>query len=281
MTANALILRPGITPPSSIAVADENPAIWYPYHEGTGTTLSDALGAGPDMTLAGTTPGNGWTNAGLYTPNGTDNVATCAANSHVDSVMSLANIAAGGMLVIGCEVQLASASATQQYIHFWGRDSSTAGYGGWGMSVSTADAFNVLVRGNGAGSSNNTALGVQIGDTHTEPVKVLVVAWFEGNYLRLEMRQSGTAAPGSIGTNQLDLTGLSLQTAASDGLTLMARRTSSGTPSTMPLGGGSSGARINNWFVQRRAQYSSLIADDAYAAMVAAPREFPLPLRGS
>ena len=279
MTANAQTYS-SITPSRCIAVADENPAIWYPMHDGAGTTLAEALGLGPSMTLAGTTPGNGWTNAGLYTPNGSNNVATCAANSHVNSVMSLANIAAGGMLIIGCEVQLDSASATQQYIHFWGRDSSTAGYGGWGMSISTADAFNVLVRGNGAGSSNNTALGVQIGDTHTAPVKVLVVAWFEGNYLRIEMRQSGTVEPGNIGSNQLDLTGLTHQTAASDGLTLMARRTSAGTPSTGPLGGGSSGARINNWFVQRRAQYSSLIADDAYADMLAAGREFPRSLRG-
>ena len=94
MTANAQTYS-SITPSRCIAVADENPAIWYPMHDGTGTTLAEALGLGPSMTLAGTTPANGWSNAGAYTPNGTDNVATCAANAHVDSVMSLANIAAG------------------------------------------------------------------------------------------------------------------------------------------------------------------------------------------
>lgn len=275
MAANSLILRPGVVPSGSIAVDSANPAVWYPCHEGSGTSLADALGTGPALTLVGTTPANGWANAGGYTPNGTDNVATCAANSVLDNIYSLANIASAGMILVGFEVMLANASATQQYIHFWGRDSSTAGYGGWGMSISTTEAVNVLVRGNGSGSAVNTALGVQIGDTHSAPVKVLVSMWMEGAYLRMEMRQSG-----SVGSNQLDLSGLTMQTAASDGLSFMVRRTSASTPSTTPLGGGSSGARINNYFIQRRAQYSSTIADDAYDDMVARSREFPRSLRG-
>lgn len=279
MTANTQTYS-SITPSRGIAVAAENPAIWYPYHDGTGTTLAEALGFGPDLTLAGTTPTNGWTNAGFYTPNGTDNVATSAADSYIDSVMNMADIQSGGMILCGVEVQLVNASATSQYIHFWGRDSTSAGYGGWGMSIASTDAFNVLVRGDTAAGATSTAIGVQIGDTHTVPIKVLVSMWFEGPYLRLEMRQSGTVDPGNIGTNQLDLSGLTMQDAALEGLTLMARRTSAALPSSFPLGGGSSGARINNWFCQKRAQYSSLIADDAYADMLAAGREFPRSLRG-
>lgn len=278
MTANTQTYA-SITPSRGIAVASENPAIWYPMHEGAGTTLAEALGLGPSMTLAGTTPANGWANAGAYTPNGTDNYASCAANAHLDSVMGLANIATSGMILFGFELQFTSASATQQYINFWGRDSASAGFGGWGIYVASNDSMNILVRGVQAGASDSRPMGVQLGDTHAAPIKVLVAMWFESGYLRLECRQTGTVNPGVIGSDQMDCTAITLPATASDGGVLMMRRNGV-TPTQMPLGGGTSGARLNNVFCQRRAQFSSSIADDAFADMQAASREFPRSLRG-
>lgn len=278
MTANAQTYS-SITPSRCIAVADDNPAVWYPMHEGTGTTLSEALGLGPSMTLAGTTPANGWSTAGCYTPNGSDNYASCASNSHINSVMGLANIASSGMILCGFELQFPSASGTLQYINFWGRDSASAGFGGWGIYIASNDSVNILVRGVQAGSSDSRPMGVQLGDTHTAPIKVLVSMWFESGYLRLECRQTGSVDPGVIGSDQMNCTAITLPSTASDGAVLMMRRNGV-TPTQSPLGGGSSGARLNNFFCQRRAQFSTTIADDAFADMEAAGREFPRALRG-
>ena len=38
-------------PPESVALASGvSAAVWYPLHEGTGTTVTDKLGSGPDLT---------------------------------------------------------------------------------------------------------------------------------------------------------------------------------------------------------------------------------------
>jgi hypothetical protein len=273
MTANA-VTRSTLTPSRLVQVAAANPAVWYPMHDGAGTSVAEALGLGPTMTLAGTTPANGWANAGAYTPNGTDNYASCPSNAYLDSAMGLANIATSGMILCGFEIQFPAASATQQYINFWGRDSATAGFGGWGLYIAPNSSVNILVRGVTAASSDNTPIGVQVGDTHAQPKRVLVTMWFEAGYLRLECRMDS-----NIGTNQIDCRAITLPGAASDGGVLMMRRNGV-TPTQSPLGGGATGARLNNFFCQRRTQYSSLISSAAYADMLAAGREFPRALRG-
>lgn len=291
MSSNSLIIAPGVVPKGSIAVSASNPAVWYPFHK-TATEAADAsgspannlvipelLGLGPQAVLQGTTPATGW-GTGCYVPNGTDAVATTASSAHLDNVFNLADLDNGKMILVGLEVQVVNASATSQYFFFFNRDAATAGFGGWGISYATTDAFSLLVRGVGAASSNNIAFGVNIGDTHTAPVKCLMTLWKEGTGIRMEMRQSGTVLPGNIGTNVLDVTGLTLLSTGSDGLTLMGRRTSAAAPTNNVLGGAASGAQINNFFVQKRAVFDPYISDRAYADMVTRPREFPASLRG-
>lgn len=279
MTANA-ITRASLTPTRSIPPATANKSFWYPLHEGTGTTLADALGSGPTMTLGGTTPANGWTNPGEYAPNGTDNIATSASSAHINSVLGLAQLASGGMLLCGYELIVPNASsAANQFIFWYGRDSATAGFGGWGLTYNSSDQVAFYMRGVEAASVNSIGLGVAIGDSHTVAVKVLVTIWYESGYLRFEVRQSGTSLPGTIGTQQIDVSGLTLPASASDGTTLMARRTGAATYANF-MGASASGARLNNVFAQYRPTYSSTISALAYADMVASSREFPRSLRG-
>lgn len=279
MTANA-ITRASLTPSRGVAVATANKSFWYPLHEGTGTSLADALGSGPTMTLGGTTPANGWTNPGEYAPNGTDNIATSASSAHMNSVLGLAQLASGGMLLCGYELIVPNASsAGNQFIFWYGRDSATAGFGGWGLTYNSSDQVAFYMRGVEAGAVNSIGLGVVIGDTHSVPVKVLVTIWYESGYLRFEVRQSGTSSPGTIGTQQIDVSGLTLPASASDGTTLMARRTGAATYANF-MGASASGARLNNVFAQYRPTYSSTISALAYADMVASSREFPRSLRG-
>ena len=279
MTANA-ITRSSLTPARGVAVAASNKSFWYPLHEGTGTSLADALGSGPTMTLGGTTPANGWTYPGEYAANGTDNIATSPSSAHIDSVLSLAQLVSGGMLLCGYELIVPNASsATNQFIFWFGRDSATAGYGGWGLTYNSSDQLAFYMRGVEAAAVISTATGVGIGDAHTVAIKVLITIWHESGYLRFESRQTGTFAPGVIGTKQVDLTGLTLPSSASDGLILLARRTSAASFANF-MGSGSSGARVGNVFAQYRPTYSSTISAAAFADMQAASREFPRSLRG-
>lgn len=279
MTANA-ITRSSLTPSRGVAVATANKSFWYPLHEGTGTSLADALGSGPTMTLGGTTPANGWTNPGEYAPNGTDNIATSASSAHMNSVLGLAQLASGGMLLCGYELIVPNASsAANQFIFWYGRDSATAGFGGWGLTYNSSDQVAFYMRGVEAGAVNSIGLGVAIGDSHTVAVKVLVTIWYESGYLRFEVRQSGTSSPGTIGTQQLDVSALTLPSTATDGTTLLARRTGASSYANF-MGASTSGARVNNVWAQYRPTYSSTISALAYTDMVAASREFPRSLRG-
>jgi hypothetical protein len=273
MTANAITYN-AITPSRGVAVAVANPSIWYPMHEGTGITLSDALGNGPNMTVAGTSPAASiWANAGGMSPNGTDHVATSAQQAHVDNVCNLASLASGGMILLGIELQFAGANSTTTYQFSHGRDASTAGYGGWCFGVNGSDQPSLLVRGDSAGSNVTGAMGVNIGDTRTAPVQMLLALWIESSvYLRAELYTSVTI--GSAGTAQYDLTGLTIPTAALDGLTVGAKRISGASFNSYTVG------RMNNLFVQKRGGYSATIAEAAFNDMLAAPREFPRALRG-
>lgn len=279
MTANAITYN-SLTPSRGIPPATANKSLWYPLHEGTGTSLADALGSGPTLTLGGTTPTSGWAEIGSYTANGTDNIATSASNAHVNSVLGLSQLSSGGILLCGYELQVPNASSiANQFVFWFGRDSATAGFGGWGLTYNSSDQPAFYMRGVEAASVNSVGLGVAIGDTHTAFIKVVVALWVESGYLRMECRQSGSASPGTVGTQQVDLTGLTLPATASDGMMLLARRTSAASYANF-MGGGSSGAKLGNVWAQYRPSYDSTIAAAAYADMVAASREFPRSLRG-
>jgi hypothetical protein len=273
MTANA-ITRSSLTPARGVAVSASNPAIWYPMHEGTGTTLADALGSGPTLTVGGTSPAATiWANAGCLTPNGTDHAATAAQQAHADTVCNLNSLVSGGMLILGMEIQYAGANSASNYIFGHGRDAATAGYGGWWFGVNGSDQPQFLFRGNGAASNVSGAMGLNVGDTHSGMVRMLLALWIENRVsLRAELR-TGTTGD-TVGTAQYDLTGQTIPSAALDGLTVGGKRISGATLNSY------SAARLDNLFVQKRAAYSSTIAAAAWADMAAAPREFPRSLRG-
>lgn len=269
---NAFVLPATVLPLS--AVDPTNPSIWYPMHEGTGTSLACAFGTGPTLTLNGTSPAaTGWANAGCFTPNGTDHQATAAQQAYADNVLNLASLVTGGMLLVGCELQFAGANAATSYMVGHGRDATTAGYGGWFFGVNGSDQPTFLFRGQGAAGTVSGAMGLNIADTHTSPVQMLLALWIEQSvYLRAELRTSATGA--SVGSAQYDLTGLTIPTAALDGMTLMAKRISAGSWNSFSAG------RLNNVWAQKRATLDAGVAATAWADMTARRREFPGSLRG-
>jgi hypothetical protein len=271
---NAIVAPVSVLPRSAVALAAANPAIWYPLHEATGTTLACALGNGPTLTVGGTSPAATiWANPGCLTPNGTDHRATAAQQAYADDVLNLASLVAGGMLMVGLELQFAGANAATTYALWHGRDASTAGYGGWGFGVNGSDQPTLLFRGQGAGSNVSGAMGLSIGDTHAAPVQMLLALWIEDAvYLRSELRTSATGT--SVGAAQYDLTGLTIPSAALDGLTLAAKRISGASFNSYMAG------RLNNVWAQKRTVFDATVAEAAWADMQARRREFPGVLRG-
>jgi len=271
MTANA-ITRSSLTPARGVDVSARNPAIWYPMHEGAGTTLAEAFGDGPTLTVGGTSPAATiWANAGCLSPNGTDHVATAAQQAYADTVANLASLTSGGMLLVGFEIQYPGANPALNYLLGHGRDASTAGYGGWWIGINSVGQPAIAVRGNGAASSVSGNLGISIGDTHAAPVQVLVSMWIDGAYLMADTRASNTA---TVGRTQFDVSAITLPSAALDGISMFAKRTSAAGYGVWTA------ARMNSVYLQKRAVLDLALPAQALADMVAAPREFPRVLRG-
>lgn len=280
MTANALTFK--TLTPSGILVPSL-PSIWYPMHEPVGsaaTTLVEAFGLGPTLTLQGTTPANGWANAGFYTPNGTDHDARGAASAHLDTVMGLNTLAAGGMVVYGFSFQYTGTHSTDGCFFYYGRDSGSTGTGGWGQACGGTGLGSLRLRSIGLASVSLSGYG-NWGLTHPSMVQVLLgLSIPTPGFLRVESRISSD--PGAIGENQQDLSALTggLVSTAADGLTLMARRTSAA-GSTSLLGNGGDGARMNNFFCQKRPAYDPVVLGEAFNDLMSSPREFPKRLRSA
>jgi hypothetical protein len=105
------------------------------------------------------------------------------------------------------------------------------------------------------------------------PVQMLLALWIEDAvYLRSELRTSATGT--SVGAAQYDLTGLTIPSAALDGLTLAAKRISGANFNSYMAG------RLNNVWAQKRTVFDATVAEAAWADMQARRREFPGVLRG-
>lgn len=276
MTANAQTYN-SITPARGIAVATNNPSVWYSLHEGTGTAVDDVFGLGPTLTINGTTPGSNWTKPGQYTPNGTDNYASGSATAHLNSVFGLASLATAGMVLVGFDYILPNASGSDQTFFYFGRD-STVGGGGWGVSIATTDAVAIRLRSASYVTANFQGLGSVV-ESSASLVSELYTLWMEGTNLRIERRNS--ADPGTVNNTQYDITAIggALCGDTTDGLTLFTRRVGASGGSAW-LGASGSGFSMGNFFAQKRPTFDSLIAGQAFADLLAAPREFPRALRG-
>lgn len=272
MTANTLVTLPRVTPSANVAVA--HPTVWYTLHEGTGTTLADAMGYGPNISVSGTTTGI-WTNPGHFTGDGATVYASSGSSTPIDNIFKLSDLD-GKHIICGFEILRANSAASTEYAFMWGRDAVTAGYGAWAINFNGTDQPGFLFRGNGASSSTVPTFGLSIGDTHTASVQMMVEIFINNGYLEAILYQSTSETAGTV---QINLSTYTLPSAAPDGLTLFGRRTSGATVQQW-LGSGSSGSRMNCFFAQKRSAYDPTIGVLAWNAFKAARREFPSPLRG-
>ena len=131
-------------------------AVHFPCNEGTGTTLGDAVGKGPSITVAGTVTG-AWGTANWFTHDVSGNTLRLKNLPYIDGLI---NMTTDGAILIGCDYFVttwpASASEYLWCLHR-GAEGST---GGLAMSISNANAgrFSVQYKSNG-GAGQNEVVG--------------------------------------------------------------------------------------------------------------------------
>lgn len=132
-----------------------SPAVFYRVQEGSGATISDALGNGSSMTLAAYATGTPWANTGWLTPNGTDHYAQCAADSHLNNIMRLDQ--PFGAIYQGLDFYFdGSLSGNLETLVFAGK-SAPAVVGGWGIELNTSNAVVITIRGLNASNHYDNA----------------------------------------------------------------------------------------------------------------------------
>lgn len=271
-------------PPESVALASSvSAAVWYPLHEGTGTTVADKLGSGPDLTLGGTA--GGWGTWGAFTPNGSDmRFSSGALNAHLNSIFGWRDLT-GQMILIGYDFQSDGAGGTES-LFWWGRNTSS-GEGAYGMEFSSTMQHTLQVRG----STGATAVAAALASTamaHSDRVAgVIEIHGVSAGEVQCYVRQwrYGTGLqPGGVATG-INPLGTGVAAPGNDtvhGLTLFARPGNTSTTFDRYMGAtAGSNAKLNNFWAARLTSIDTSAGQAALLAMVDSPREFPISLRGA
>jgi hypothetical protein len=279
-----------VRPPTSLGLAAAVArAAWYPLHDAAGTaTVECALGLGESLTRNGT-EGTFWTATwGAATPtSGSSHRLSSAANpAYLGALLRLDTLAADEIL-IGYELQHDGDQTASEAVFSVGRAQALAGSGGgYSVSLSSVEQTEVQTHGGADASAPiNTALsGSASTGVTARTLTVLSITLISAGNIRVR-RYSYRVGTGYNGANSADINVLASGGAmpameASSLVTLMARQTS---PSAFDryLASAGSNASLNNFWAARLTAADGAAAEAALAAMVAAPREFPLSLRAT
>lgn len=145
----------------------------YRMHDGSGTTLLDACGNGPDITLSGT-PGAEWSaRAGYLTPNGSNHYARVAAAAAgvLAEILDFNSLTADQSILFGCDV-IGNGDVLAAEILF-AIGGGAAGNGNMVVQYTTAEAMQIIVRG--------------VGETVTAPAVAITEADTTGNESRFSV----------------------------------------------------------------------------------------------
>lgn len=136
-------------------------AIHYQLNEGSGTTVSDALGNGPAGTVAGTTTGI-WANAGCLTINnaagaGGDNHIKLQ-NSYIDALCDLSTLNNQSLVMMFWFNQPQAVTGAPFLMTYGQIIKASNPYGAWGIAAD--NAFTPYFEKNGASSYISRAAGM-------------------------------------------------------------------------------------------------------------------------
>lgn len=142
-----------VKPLSSLAPV--SPYVFYLMHEGSGVTLEDSAGQGPDLTVQGTDPASSiWANAEWLTLGG-DHFALSGADDVIDAIFRLSDIG-DGALFISYDFYFDGDVTGGECAFTWGsQGGSYPDDQGYGMNMTSAEGIQFLSRGSNTTNTYN------------------------------------------------------------------------------------------------------------------------------
>lgn len=224
-------------------------AVAYQCHEGTGTTIADALGQGPTITIQGTLT-NLWNNQGFLTPNGTDVISTeTGPDTVIDSICDM-TLLDGEQLLVAFDLSVTGNPASAEGILCWGENSTSSG---WALGINGAGQVGLAIRGTGGGGSwdNDDISSFQVGSLSGRASYVCDIHGNRNATVDFDLYANGAAVGNSVTGKDLTGGGTAPPTGGDDrGLVLMCRNTATSTDRL--LASATSGALLGRVLMLRR-----------------------------
>lgn len=235
-----------------------DPTVYYKLAEGSGSTFSDALGNGADLTLAGYESGTPFASTGWITFDGTNHYLTSApaATGTLETICDLRE--EFGAVLIGLDVFHDSDTTTGETLLSLGTNSAVAGV--LTLTYNSAEVLQLTARGIGASGGSAAAYsgtGSDLSGSNGARANVLIV-------LR---NKSGLTCNADLYTNGVYVNTMVLDFSVSggtdfpwlsNGLFVGVSAVASGSPSSAKFGaGGATDSRLSRLFLQRHYTYDA------------------------
>lgn len=292
MTTAGIIVDPAVSakPVGGLTLlSNVEKAIWYPCHEGTGTTLTEKLGLGGPNLTEGASAGTEWANWGYVTPTGAANgqFASPLGNAYLQALFNMATLTSGGQILVGAEIAHDGDLTTNEALVGYGRSVNVSGSRGHlSLRMGSNESWLFVTHGGEGASSGVSSTFGGTGSTGITAMQqvVLSLTWQSGTAFNIVLYRYvvGVGYTTTVSTSHDPTTngGYVPQIDGSALLSLFAIQTASApTYSTYMGAAAGSNAKVNNFWAARLTVANSGAGQGCLDSMVLAPREFPLYLR--
>ena len=191
--------------PSQALVEDKSASIarvcaaYYPFSEGSGTTLVDSGADGPDISVGGTTTGI-WVNSGWLTHDAAGNTLNIANNPYIDGLLDMTT---DGSILIGVDMYATAWPTATETL--WAIHRSDLSGGGVRMPLTTsAGRISVYYKPGGGSDTEQAAINMSGGylGTKISILTELRIASAEGKlkiflYVNGKMERANTITLGT------------------------------------------------------------------------------------
>lgn len=140
--------------PRSAGIVPVSPCVLYKLHEATGGTVSDALGNGPNMTLAAHGTGTPWSDTGWITPDGTNHYVNVATSAYLQALMRFDQDY--GHIIVAFDYQFAVNTTVVETFFSIGKNATANGM--FSIQQSTAEQLQIVARGDNAASATTYSI---------------------------------------------------------------------------------------------------------------------------
>lgn len=264
-----------VKPRSSIPTP-VSPAVFYKLHENTGGTCSDALGNGPDLTLAASGTGTPWADTGWLTPDGTNHYINVATSTYLQSLLRFDTDWA--QLLVAFDYYFDGDTTTVESFLSVGKNDAT---GHFGIMQSTAEQLQLFVRGKGAASASTYSIASSALTTFGNQRLTLLFEFVKtgANTFDTNVYKNGVAFATHTGADwSLNSATAPWGDTEGTGYTIGARNNSASID--YRVGAGASSGKYGRFFIMRKQVRDAAFAADLALELYTYQGEIPLCIDG-